>query len=139
MCYSANLKEANSFIPVNGFEWDSDLVGTSKWDQPFQGNTVALRCKNPPITSVSALLMVLNCVYIYVHACVCVHVNLHMSVARDVYLHVLIFHTKFAYNSFTEVFFTKTYLIHLCCDCTRSFAERSVKEEGQNKGCAICE
>ncbi len=52
--------------------------------------------------------MVLNCVYMYVHASVCVHVNLHMSVARDVYLHMLIFHTKFAYNEFTEVFFTET-------------------------------
>lgn len=101
-------REANSFIPVNGFEWDRDFVGTSKWDQPFQGNTVALRCKNPPITSVSALLMVLSCVYMYVHACVCVHVNLHMSVARDVCLHVLIFYTKFVYNEFTEVFFTET-------------------------------
>lgn len=79
---------------------------------------MALHCKNPPITSVLALLMVLSCVHL--RACMFMHVNLHMSVARNICLHVLSsFHTVFVYNINSQVFYPETQLIHLCSDCTQ--------------------
>lgn len=46
----------------------------------FRGNSVALRCKNPSITSYSSLLIVLSrvyiCVYLSVRKAVCVHARL---------------------------------------------------------------
>lgn len=57
----------------------------------FRGNSVALRCKNPSITSVSSLLTVLSCVYICVrYVCVrkavWVRANLCEFVARDIFI-----------------------------------------------------